>query len=117
LLRSLNFPIDDVWYDNLLAGVSGVDETLKPLDFALGQNYPNPFNPSTLIGYEIGERSRVSLIIYDLLGREAGMLVSDVQSPGHYRVTFNASGLPSGVYFYRLIAGRNVQVKKMAVMR
>jgi hypothetical protein len=117
LLRSLNFPIDDVWYDNLLAGVSGVDETLKPLDFALGQNYPNPFNPSTLIGYEIGERSRVSLIIYDLLGRQAGMLVSDVQSPGHYRVTFNASGLPSGVYFYRLIAGRNVQVKKMAVMR
>ena len=69
------------------------------------QNYPNPFNPSSEIGYQISEFRHVTLVVYDLLGREVAVLVNEPKSPGSYEVKFDGSNLPSGVYFYRLPAG------------
>lgn len=75
-----------------------------PLSFSLSQNYPNPFNPSTKIGYQIPEQSKVKLIVYDVLGREIKTLVNEEKSAGFYEVEFNGSDFPSGVYFYRIEA-------------
>jgi acyl-CoA thioesterase-1 len=89
----------------------------------LYQNYPNPFNPSTLIRYTIvGSRENgvgskeVKLVVCDLLGREVAVLVNEKKEPGSYSVRFDASGLASGVYFYRLIAGGFVQTKRLIVL-
>jgi hypothetical protein len=75
-----------------------------PSKFSLSQNYPNPFNPSTIISYQLAKNSRVSLKVFDLLGREVTTLVNGVRPAGTYTATFNAVNLPSGVYFYRLTA-------------
>jgi hypothetical protein len=88
-----------------------------PQKFALYQNYPNPFNPSTTISYDLPERSRVKLSVYNLLGQEVATLVNTEQEPGRYNVKFDASGLPSGIYFYRLEAGRFIEQKKMILIK
>jgi len=88
-----------------------------PSTFALHQNYPNPFNPSTTISYDLPVRARVKLVIYNLLGQEVATLVNGEQEPGRYNVKFDASGLPSGIYFYRLEAGKFVDVKKMILVK
>ena len=75
-----------------------------PSKFSLSQNYPNPFNPSTIISYQLAKNSRVSLKVFDLLGREVTTLASGEKPAGTYTATFNAVNLPSGVYFYRLVA-------------
>jgi hypothetical protein len=92
--------------------------------FCLEQNYPNPFNPLTVIKYTIaGTRgqglgvSGVSLVVYDVLGREVAVLVNERKAPGTYQVTFDGSGLSSGVYFYRLEAGDFVQTKKLVLLK
>ncbi|HEY9165681.1 MAG TPA: T9SS type A sorting domain-containing protein [Candidatus Kryptonia bacterium] len=77
----------------------------EPQLFSLGQNYPNPFNPNTVINYQLVENSFVRLKVYDILGREVKSLVNERQTAGSHNVTFSASNLPSGVYFYRLSAG------------
>jgi hypothetical protein len=88
-----------------------------PTKFMLYQNYPNPFNSSTTISYDLPERSRVKLSIYNLLGQEVATLVNDEQEPGRYNVKFDASDLPSGVYFYRLEAGKFIEQKKMILIK
>jgi hypothetical protein len=94
------------------------DETVGiPSTFALHQNYPNPFNPSTTISYDLPVRARVKLVIYNLLGQEVATLVNGEQEPGRYNVKFDARGLPSGIYFYRLEAGKFVDVKKMILVK
>jgi hypothetical protein len=75
-----------------------------PRGFGLSQNYPNPFNPSTIIEYKLQYLSTVSLSVYDLLGREVSALDRSLRAAGAYKVTFNATALPSGVYFHRLTA-------------
>jgi hypothetical protein len=75
-----------------------------PQSYELYQNYPNPFNPTTIISYELSKDSRVSLKIYDILGREVMMLADEQQTAGYYQKTFNARQLASGMYIYRLIA-------------
>ncbi len=85
--------------------------------FFLWQNYPNPFNPSTIIDYDIPKLSHVTINVYDLLGRKVKTLVDTEKLPGHYQVTFNASRMPSGVYFYRITAGTFVQTKKLMVIK
>jgi hypothetical protein len=91
--------------------------TIQPGKFSLSQNYPNPFNPSTVIEYSISHSGHVELRVYDALGREVRTLVSSIQNPGSYSVTFNASGLSSGVYFYRLTAGEFDRVKRMILIK
>ncbi len=88
-----------------------------PTKFALMQNYPNPFNPTTTIAYELPTRSKVLLKIYDMLGREVATLVNGEQAAGRYAQSFNASGLASGLYFYRLQAGNFVETKKMMLVK
>jgi len=88
-----------------------------PLEFSLLQNYPNPFNPNSEIGFRIAEGGYVTLKVYDLLGRELATLVNEQKAPGSYSVTFDASGLASGVYLYRLQSGNFVQTKKLTVLR
>ncbi len=95
-----------------------------PTKYSLEQNYPNPFNPTTTIKYSIpnvGTAHELSLqtrlIVYDILGREVATLVNKAQAPGNYSVQFDASKLSSGIYFYRLSAGKFIETKKMILMK
>ena len=88
-----------------------------PKNFSLYQNYPNPFNPSTKIRYDIPKAERVTIKIYDLLGKEVSTLVNENKSAGSYVVEFNASGLTSGIYFYRIFAGSYTDTKKMILVK
>ena len=89
----------------------------KPFTFLLFQNYPNPFNPTTVISYQLPTNDFMRLEIYDVLGRKIKTLVSERQSAGAHSVTFNAGGLSSGVYFYRLTAGSFVETKKLMLIK
>ncbi|MGB5850612.1 MAG: multicopper oxidase domain-containing protein [Ignavibacteriaceae bacterium] len=86
-------------------------------EFSLDQNYPNPFNPSTTINFSIPENTQVTLKIYDVLGKEVSTLINQVIPGGNHEVQFDATGLPSGVYFYNLTAGNFVENKKMMLMK
>jgi chitinase len=86
-------------------------------NFVLFNNYPNPFNPSTTIRYELPKTSQVILSVYDILGREVSVLVNERKDAGVHEVKFDAAGLASGVYFYRLQAGNFVQTRKLLLVR
>lgn len=88
-----------------------------PTHYNLGQNYPNPFNPSTTIRFDLPKTSYVTLKIFNLLGQEVATVVSEELKPGTYEVTWNASGLSSGVYFYRLTAGGYLENKKLVLLK
>ena len=88
-----------------------------PTTFALEQNYPNPFNPATIIKYSVPERSNVQLRIYNAIGQEVAELVNIVQQAGTYSVSFNASSLSSGVYFYSINTGTFTNTKKMLLLK
>lgn len=85
--------------------------------FGLHQNYPNPFNPTTIIRYELPVKGWVTLKIFDIIGRETAVLVNEERTPGEYEVTWDAAGLPGGVYFYRLQVGLYVDTKKLVLLR
>jgi hypothetical protein len=98
----------------------GTDHLLNtniPKEFSLNQNYPNPFNPVTNIKYDLPKDVFVKIKIYDLLGREIKTLVNEFKQAGSYIVSFNGSEFASGVYFYRIQAGKFVQVKRMALIK
>ena len=88
-----------------------------PFQFSLSQNYPNPFNPTTVISYELPTNSFVVLKVFDVLGREVKSLVTERETAGNHSVAFNASNLPSGVYFYRLQAGSLMETKKLVLLK
>jgi len=88
-----------------------------PNNVALLQNYPNPFNPNTVLSYQTPDKRRVSLRVFDLLGRDVITLVNEVVQAGYHQVTFDASRLSSGVYIYRLEAGNQVFTKKMTLIK
>jgi hypothetical protein len=88
-----------------------------PASFQLYQNYPNPFNPSTIIKYRLSTASHVRITIVDLLGREVRTLLNEQKSAGSYQVSWNASGVPSGVYFYRLQAGSFTETQKLILLK
>lgn len=92
-------------------------EVIAPTRYALHQNFPNPFNPTTEIVYHIKEKGEVSLVVYNILGREIATLVNSVQEAGIHHAVFTAAGIPSGVYFYRLRVNEFDQVRKMAVLK
>ena len=129
---------DNVTFSSILKGciINGVvygdttvvsveDETPNlPKEFYLSQNYPNPFNPTTIIKYSIpnvarseASQNKIVLKVYDVLGKEIATLVNEEKPPGTYEVTFNAAGLPSGVYLYRLTAGNFSDVKKLILIK
>jgi hypothetical protein len=92
-------------------------QTNYPTEFALDQNFPNPFNPTTNIAYAIPSDSRVTLKVYSSLGQEIATLVDENMTAGRYVATWNANGIASGTYFYRMQAGSTVLTKKMMVLR
>ena len=85
--------------------------------YSLEQNYPNPFNPRTSIKFDVKKKGFVSLIIYDISGREVATLVNENKNEGNYFVEFEASNLPSGVYIYRLRVNDFVSTKKMTFLK
>ncbi|MCB0723673.1 MAG: T9SS type A sorting domain-containing protein [Ignavibacteriae bacterium] len=88
-----------------------------PEKFELYQNYPNPFNPETIIRYDIPKNGNVSIVIYDMLGKEVTRLVDRYQNAGRYEVNFDGSGFSSGIYFYRISTGDFVQVRRMILVK
>ncbi|GBD86208.1 hypothetical protein BMS3Abin03_00118 [bacterium BMS3Abin03] len=102
----------------LISGVSAVeDKESIILSYELYQNYPNPFNPQTTIKYQIPELSLVALKVFDVLGSEVVTLVNEEKQTGTYEVEFDATGLPSGVYFYQIKAGNYIETKKMLLLQ
>jgi uncharacterized lipoprotein YddW (UPF0748 family) len=100
------------------SGVVGIEEQPTVIaSFRLFQNYPNPFNPSTIISFNIPTEQNVTLRVYDLLGREVKVLVDGVLGSGEHQYQFDGTGLATGVYIYRLIAGSSVESKKMQLLR
>ncbi len=99
-------------------GTTGVPKTNPvPAEFTLLQNYPNPFNPSTLISFDVPRAGIISLKVYDVLGKTVATLVNGETSFGRHTVQFNAAGLASGVYFYRLQSGDFAQTKRMMLLK
>ena len=98
---------------------------ISPNEFSLEQNYPNPFNPSTSIRYTISsviasatkQSQLVTLKVYDVIGNEVATLVNEEKPAGSYEVKFNAVGLSSGIYFYKLQAGNFIESKKMLLLK
>jgi hypothetical protein len=93
-----------------------------PKDFSLDQNYPNPFNPSTTIRFNVGKRAKVSVVLFDVTGKEVTTLVNDSKEPGSYSVRWNGASAASGTYFCRMTAtadngSTTVETKKMALLK
>jgi hypothetical protein len=114
--------IDEIAFDTTFANlalITGVEVAAGvPGAFELQQNYPNPFNPSTRIEFTLEKSARVSLDVFDVLGRRvATLLQGETQGAGKHSVTFNGAGLSSGVYFYRLTAGDRLATAKMILMK
>jgi hypothetical protein len=89
----------------------------QAIEYSLNQNYPNPFNPSTTIIFTISDLRFTTLKDYDVLGNEIATLVNEEKPAGIYEVVFNAFEYPSGIYFYRLQAGKLIQTKKMILLK
>jgi hypothetical protein len=90
----------------------------RPKSYDLLQNYPNPYNPETRIPYQVPSSGRVSIVIYNVLGESVATLLDNEQrQPGYYEAVWNASLLPSGMYFYRLHAGSYTATRKMLLLR
>lgn len=104
-----------VIYTPMAATSAQSDEV--PDSFELGQNYPNPFNPSTAIEYTLSEAGEVTLMVFDMLGREVATLVRGLQPAGSYTMHFNAEGFPSGAYLYTLRHGSQDQTRIMLLAR
>ncbi len=110
-------------FSHIPVGIEDSKAKSIPTKFVLYQNYPNPFNPTTTIKYSIPTvvdanfASTTKLVVYDVLGREVTTLVNKQQKPGNYQVTFNASKLSSGVYYYQLKFGNTVKTKKMILLK
>lgn len=88
-----------------------------PTEFEVAQNYPNPFNPSTTISFSIPEQSNVSVKIYNMLGQDVYTLVNEQLEAGRYNYNFDAYSLSSGNYIYRVAAGKNIETKKMILLK
>lgn len=102
--------------DLSLVGVQG-NENGIPREFSLKQNYPNPFNPNTIIKFALAKGSDVKLVVYNSQGKEVKTLINSYRAAGNYDFNFNAAGLASGIYFYRLEAGSFTEVKKMMLVK
>lgn len=124
--------VNQVPADSIYLIVNGMDNLIRnfiittgftqnneiiPNSFQLHQNYPNPFNPMTNIKFEIPKASFVKMLVYDITGREAAVLVNQELKTGSYTVDWDATNYPSGVYFYKVIAGENSETRKMVLVK
>ncbi len=103
------------WFDGFVS--LQPEKQLKIVEYKLEQNYPNPFNPTTTIKWQSPEDGVQTLKIYDVLGNEVKTLVNEFRQAGHYEVSFDARSLASGIYFYRITAGKYTAVKKMLLLK
>ncbi len=124
LIQSATVDLASFWYTawvnaGLLLKITDVAEGAAaiPEQFTLMPNYPNPFNPSTTLQFTIGSRQRVTLTIYDMLGRTTASLVNGELAAGTYAIQWNASTAPSGVYYCRMTAGASSAVQKMILQK
>ncbi len=109
-MSNANFTINPIGINNNQNGT--------PVEFGLMQNFPNPFNPVTILSYAIPKRSAVTLKVYDAIGREIATLVNnEIKTEGYYNIEFDASQMPSGIYYYRLEAGIFSDTKKMVLVK
>ncbi len=93
------------------------DEVDAPTEFALGQNYPNPFNPTTNINYSVGEAGPVNITVYNVMGQKVAELLNTTKNAGSYQLTWNATGVASGMYYYRLTAPGQVLTRQMTLIK
>ncbi len=114
---SFKYRLKQIDYDGNFKYSETVNAIILPKGISLSQNYPNPFNPTTAIRYELSREGKISLKVYDAAGREVRTLIDKNQQAGRYQVTFNASDLASGVYFYTLRGEGFTQTKKLILMK
>lgn len=114
------FILHGAYIDGALYGtITGVVKSQAPFpfSFSLFQNYPNPQNPTSIITYDLPKASYVTLSICDTLGQQVAVLVDEYKQPGRYNLPFDGSKLPSGVYYYKIVAGEFTRTKKMLLIR
>ena len=99
-------------YSNTIEVVVGA-----PKQFSLGQNFPNPFNPTTMIPFDLPEKSKIKLTLYNLLGEAVEVILNGEFRAGHHQVPFNASRLAAGLYFYKLEAKDFIAMKKFLILK
>jgi len=115
---STGWYIDDININGYVTGFEEEPNNIQPYDVKLFQNYPNPFNPTTTIKYALPKASKVKLGMFNVLGQKVAALINARQAAGYHEVTFNANGLPSGIYYYRLEAGeRIVKTRKLVLLK
>ena len=102
---------------DLLTDAVNENTGYQPKFYYLSQNYPNPFNPTTTIKYSIPKEENVTIKIFDILGRKIKTLINDEKPAGNYKVEFDGSNLSSGVYFYQIKAGDNIETRKMLLLK
>lgn len=98
--------------DQFTTPVEANDNALIPSAYELSQNYPNPFNPSTSIQYALPKTGQVSIVLFNTLGQKVKTLVDEVKQAGTHRIRLNATELPSGIYFYKIVAGDFTSTKR-----
>ncbi len=112
-----DYEISITW-NKELGLVTGIEEDeIIPKNFALKQNYPNPFNPDTRIKYKIPKSSFVLISVYDVLGRQVAVLMSETKHAGNYAVEFSGDKYPSGVYICKMVAGDFTDTKRMVLIK
>jgi hypothetical protein len=105
-------------YASFLFSTVGIDEDAPVPDvYFLSENYPNPFNPTTNVNYGLPEDAHVTIQLYDILGRQVGVLVDEDQQAGYHQVQFDGDQLASGMYFFRMQAGKFAETKKMMLLK
>ncbi|MBD3256649.1 MAG: T9SS type A sorting domain-containing protein, partial [Candidatus Lokiarchaeota archaeon] len=113
--------IDDIYFNKGELPIAIEDQpddlAALPDEFKLFNNYPNPFNPETKIRYDLPQSARVTLNVYDIIGRRVKTLINDTQTAGSHEVLFDASDLVSGVYLFSLEAGDYKEVRKMILLK
>ncbi len=107
------------WYQSvsLITSVEQIESDILPEEFRLEQNYPNPFNPTTTIRFALPQKSKVTLRLFDIIGREVVTLVDDELPTGEYKLVLEAGNLSSGVYFYRLETPDFVMTRKLTLLK
>ena len=114
---STNWIISETITRGTSNSTTDINEENLVTEYKLNQNFPNPFNPTTTISYQIPKSGFVNLNVYNLLGKEVAVLVSEFQNTGIYKVALNAENLSSGIYFYKLTTGNFSATKKITLLK